>query len=124
MDLLNIKKKEHTVSDTKLPLTRNTDNTVLNKDNAVGNGRVKINSLDWYVPHYSPNLEECNKLMTQIKKNHQTLLHYPERSVIMKEVKTQNLWTFELGTQEGINVPIWIFDRQLFNKLIDKPIKI
>ena len=27
----------------------------------------------------------------------------------MKEVKTQNLWIFELGTQEGINVPIWIF---------------
>ena len=47
--------------------------------------------------------------MTQIKKNTPTLLHYPERSIFMKEVNTQNLWTFELGTQEGINVPIWIF---------------
>ena len=27
----------------------------------------------------------------------------------MKEVNIRNLWTFELGTQEGINVPIWIF---------------
>ena len=26
----------------------------------------------------------------------------------MKEVNTQNLWIFERGTQEGINVPIWI----------------
>ena len=26
----------------------------------------------------------------------------------MKEVNTQNYWSFELGTQEGINVPIWI----------------
>ena len=93
----------------KLTTTRNTDNAVLNKDNAVGNGRVKINSLDWYVPHYSPNLEEYNKLMNQIKKNSPTLLHYPERSIFMNEVNTQNLWTFELGTQEGINVPIWIF---------------
>ena len=50
----------------KLTLTRNTDNAVLNKDNAVANGRVKINSLDWYVPHYIPNLEEYNKLMNQI----------------------------------------------------------
>ena len=25
----------------------------------------------------------------------------------MKEVKTQNFWTFELGPQEGVNVPIW-----------------
>ena len=93
----------------KLTLTGNTDNTVLNKDNVVVNGRVKINSLDWYVPHYSPNLEEYTKLMTQIKKNSPTLLHYPERSVFMKEINTQNLWTFELGTQGGINVPIWIF---------------
>ena len=93
----------------KLTLTRNTDNTVLNKDNIVVNGRVKINSLDWYVPHYSPNLEEYTKLMTQIKKNTPTLLHYPERSVFMKDVNTKNLWTFELGTQEGINVPIWKF---------------
>ena len=81
----------------------------MNKDNAVANGRVKIISLDWYVSHYSPNLEEYNKLMTQIKKNSPTLLHYPERSVFMKEVNTQNLWTFELGTQEGVNVPIWVF---------------
>ena len=93
----------------KLTLTRNTDNTVLNKDNVVVNCRVKINSLDWYVPHYSPNLEEYTKLMTQIRKNSPKLLHYPERSVFMKEVNTQNLWTFELGTQEGFNVPIWIF---------------
>ena len=36
-------------------------------------------------------------------------LHYPERSVFMKEVNSQNLWTFELGTQEGITVPLRIF---------------
>ena len=93
----------------KLTLTRNTDNTVLNKDNIVVNGKVKINSLDWYVPHFSPNLEEYTNLITQIKKNSPTLLQYPERSVFMKEVNTQNLWTFELGNQEGNNVPIWIF---------------
>ena len=93
----------------KLTLTGNTDNAVLNKDNAVVNGRVKINSLDWYVPHYSPNLEEYNKLMTQIKKKTPKLLHYPERSVFMKEVNTQTHWMFELDTQEGINVTIWIF---------------
>ena len=27
----------------------------------------------------------------------------------MKEVNTQNCWTFELGTQEGINIPTWVF---------------
>ena len=62
----------------KLTLTRKTDKAVLKKDNAVVNGRVKINSLDWYIPHYSPNLEEYTKLITQIEKNTPTLLHYPE----------------------------------------------
>ena len=61
------------------------------------------------MPHNSPKLEEYNKLKHQIRKNTPTLLHYPERSVFMKEVNTKNLWTFELGAQECINVPIWIF---------------
>ena len=92
-----------------LTLTRKTDNAVLNNAAATIIATVEINSLDSYVPHYSPNLEDYNKLMNQIKKNSPALLHYPERSVFMKEVLTQILSTFELGTQEGINVPIWIF---------------
>ena len=27
----------------------------------------------------------------------------------MKEINNQNLWNFELGSQENMNVPIWIF---------------
>ena len=38
----------------KLTLTRNTDNAVLNKDNAINLGRIKINGIEWYVPHYTP----------------------------------------------------------------------
>ena len=104
-------------------MTINTDNAVLNKANATNNGKIKINSLDWYVPHYTPNLEEYDNLMNQIMKKTPTNLHYPERSVFMKEVNTQNLWTFELGTQDGINVPIWIYvvvqqnDKQLDQNL-------
>ena len=93
----------------KLTLTRNTDNAVLNKANATNNAKIKINSLEWYVPHYTPSLNEYNKLMTQNKQKTPSTLHYPERSVFMKEVITQIFWTFELGTQEGINVPVWIF---------------
>ena len=35
-------------------------------------------------------------------------LRYVERSVFMKEVNNQKLWNFELGSQEDMNVPIWI----------------
>ena len=31
-----------------------------------------------------------------------------KRSVFMDEVNTRILWTLNMGTQEGINVPIWI----------------
>ena len=92
----------------RLTLTRNSDNTVLNKNNATANAKIKISGIEWYVPHYEPSLEEYTKLQTQIKNKTPTNLHYPERSVFVK-VNTQNFWTFELGTQEGVNVPIWIF---------------
>ena len=93
----------------KLTLTKNTDNAVLNKDNATNNAKFVINGIEWYVPHYITSLEDYNKLQIQLKQKTHTNLHYPERSVFMKEVKTQKIWTFERGTQEGVNVPIWIY---------------
>ena len=93
----------------QLSLTGNTDNAVLNKSNGINNAKFQINSIDWYVPTYTPSLSQQKILVNQIVKKKATELHYPERSVFMKEVNTQNLWTFELGTQEGINVPIWIY---------------
>ena len=93
----------------KLTLTRNTNNAVLNKDNAINLGRIKINRIEWYVPHYIPSLQKQSILSKQIINKAPTEINYPERSVFMKEVNTQNFWTFEFGTQEGINTPSWIF---------------
>ena len=93
----------------KLTLTRNTNNAVLNKDNAINLGRVKINAIEWYVPHYTPSIQQQSILCKQIINKTPTEIKYPERSVFMKEVNTQKFWTLELGTQEGINVPSWIF---------------
>ena len=92
----------------KLTLTRNTDNAVL-KANTINLGKIKINALEWYVPHYTPSMQQQSILSDQILNKKPTQIQYPERSVFMKEVNTQNFWTFELGTQEGINIPTWIF---------------
>ena len=92
----------------KLTLTRNSDHAVLDKANLTIIGKVKINAIEWYVRHYTPSITQENILMNQIVKKLPTELQYVERSVFMKELNTQNLWSFELGTQEGINVPIWI----------------
>ena len=104
----------------KLALTRNSDNSVLKKDNAINIGKAKINSIQWYVPHYMPGIPQQATLCKQILSKVPTELQYVERSVFMKEVNTQNLWTFELGTQKGINVPVSLIvgyqqrDRQKF----------
>ena len=93
----------------KLALTRNNDNVVLNKGNAINIGKIKINAIEWYVPHYTPSIQQQSILSKQVWNKTPTQIQYPERSIFMKEVNTQNFWTFELGTQEGINIPTWIF---------------
>ena len=93
----------------KLSMTRNSDNAVLNKDNAINIGKVKINAIEWYIPHYTPSIQQQAILSKQILNKTPTQIQYPERSVFMKEVNTQNVWIFELGTQEGVNIPTWIF---------------
>ena len=92
----------------KLTLPRNSDNYVLNKDIATNIGKIKVIATEWYVPHYTPSIPQQAILSNRILRKIPTEIQYVERSVFMKEVKTQNLWSFELGTQEGINLPIWI----------------
>ena len=93
----------------RLTLTRITDNAVLNKNDATNNGKIEINGIECYVPHYVRSIGDYKKLLNQIYDKTPTNLHYPERSVFMKEVNTQNFWTFKLGTQDGVNVPIWVY---------------
>ena len=90
-------------------MTRNSDNAVLNKADETINGKIKINAIEWYVPHYTPSMQQQSILSKQIINKTPTQIQYPERSVFMKEVNTQSFWTFELGTQECINIPTWIF---------------
>ena len=92
----------------RLILRKNNDSAVLNKGNEINNAKIEINSFDWYVPHYTPSLEQQSILSNQIVMKILTELQYIEKSVFMNEKNIQNLWTFELGTQEGINVRIWI----------------
>ena len=47
-------------------------------------------------------------LSKQILSKVHTEFSYLERSVLTEEVNTQKLWTSELGTQKGLNVPKWI----------------
>ena len=69
--------------------------------------KIKINNNERYVPHYTPSIEHPTILSHQIVKKIPTETQYIKRSIFMKEVNTQKIWSSELGTQEGINVPIF-----------------
>ena len=95
----------------KLTLTRYKDETVLDKSAGVADARIKIDHIHWYVPHFTPSIQQQGILSKQILKKTHTELRFVERSVFMEEVNNQNPWNFELGGQESMNVPIWVIIR-------------
>ena len=70
----------------KLTLTRNKDDAVIDKPVGIADARIKIDHIHWYVPHYTPSIQEQSILQNQILKKTPTELRYNERSVFMKEV--------------------------------------
>ena len=92
----------------KLTLTRKKDEAVIDKVVGIAEVRIKIDHIHWYVPHYIPSMQQQAIMSNQILNKTPTELRYVERSVFMKEVNIQNLWNFELGSQENMNVPIWM----------------
>ena len=92
----------------KLTVTRNKDDAVIDKANGIDDARIRIDHIHMYVPHYIPSIQQQSTLSKQILSKTPTELRYVERSVFMKEVNNQNLWNFELGSHENMNVPIWI----------------
>ena len=61
----------------KLTLTRNTDNAVLIKGNAIDNAKIKLNAIEWYALHYTPTITQQIIIMNQIIKNMATEIKYP-----------------------------------------------
>ena len=92
----------------KLTLTRNKDEAVIDKVADTAYARIKIDYIHWYVPHYIPSMSQQAILSKPILSKTPTELRYVERSFFMKEVNNQNVWNFELGSQENMNVRIWI----------------
>ena len=92
----------------KLTLTGNKDDAVIDKANGIADARIKIDHIHWYVPNYTPSIQQQSIMSKQILNKIPTELRYVERSVFMKKVNNQNVWNFELGSQENMNVPTWI----------------
>ena len=91
----------------KLTLTRIKNDAVLDKAVGVADVRIKNDHIPSYVPHYTPSIQQQGILSKEFSSKTPTELRYIGRSVFVKEVSNQNLWNFELGCQESMNVPIW-----------------
>ena len=92
----------------KLTLTRNIDSVVLNKDGTFNDAKIKIISIEWLTPQYIPSVKQQTILMDQIINKIPTDLHYVESSVFLQEVKNQKICQFQIGVEEGKNIPIFI----------------
>ena len=97
----------------KLTLQWNCDNHILGHStgandgaNVVLAGRIPIDDMSLYVPHYTPNISNQKIMLGHFVYKVATHLSYIERSSYMKYVTTDNIWTCELGVGDGIDIPI------------------
>ena len=96
----------------KLTVTRNKGDAVSDKTESIADTRIKIDHIHWYVPHYTPFIQQQGILSEQNIRKPPTELQYIDRSVFFsKEINIQNLWNFEVGSQEIMNVLISIIVR-------------
>ena len=65
-----------------------------------------MNDISWYFPHHTPSLPQDAVFSKHIVSGAPTELPHIERSIFIKEVNTGKTWSFELGIESGINVPI------------------
>ena len=79
----------------KLTITRNKDDAVLYKAAGIADARNKNDFIHWYVPHYTPSIQQQGILSKQFLSKTPTELRYMERSVFMKAVNTQSLLIFD-----------------------------
>ena len=87
----NVKKKLTYGLGYKLTLTGKKDDAVIAKTSVTADARIKRDHIHWYVPHYTPSIQQQSTLSNQILSQTATDFRYVERSVFMKEVINQNL---------------------------------
>ena len=92
----------------KLTLTRKKVDAVIDKIAGIADAKNKIDHIHRYVPQYTPSIQQQGILSKQSSCKTPTELRYIERSVFVKKFFNRSHRNFELGSQESMNVPVWI----------------
>ena len=103
-----------------LTLKRNTNNDVIIRGGGVDAAKVVVKDINWYIPHYVPNLENQQLVLNQVLNKDPTELHYIERVVFRKDVNTNKNWTFELGNSGESTPTFVIVGFQARNKIVSQ----
>ena len=80
------------------------NNAFLNKYETIDNARIKSFKHYWYVPHYTPSIFLQCIISKQNSRKTRTELQYIEKIVFPKNENDQNLWTFEIRSEQRIIV--------------------
>ena len=82
--------------------------------------RIIIDDISLYVPHYTPNISNQKFILGPIVSKTPTELSFNKQSSYMKDVTTENNWTFELAVGDGIDLPVYVvlrfMQRDQFNQ--------
>ena len=94
------------VQDKFLISTKNNNNAVLNRATGFPNSKSVIFAISCFVAQSTPNEAQQGELSEHLLSKAPTAIYYIKRTAVMKKVKLQNLWTFDMGTGKGKDVPI------------------
>ena len=90
-----------------LTLKRKYNNDPIIRTAVVDAEKIVIKDIDWYIPHFTPSLENQQFVMDQLLNKDPTQLYYMELIVFIKDVNTNNYWTFDLGNS-GESTPLFV----------------
>ena len=71
-------------------------------------GKIIIKDIALNVPHYTPSLENQLLVTEHVNSSSLTNMSYIERVMSTKSVDGNNTWTFELGVEAGMDIPIYV----------------
>ena len=69
----------------KLTIKRNEEESVIDETVGIADARIEIDHIHWYVPHYTPSIQQESMISKQIWSKTPRELRYVERPVFMKE---------------------------------------
>ena len=81
-----------------LTLKQNNNTDTIIMKNWVDAAKIVTKDTGWYIPHFTPSLENQQIMMDQLLNKDPTELYYMERNVFRTDVNTDNNWTFDLGS--------------------------